>query len=145
MLVPVLISALLVALAVVIHAEVLRRLVAWLPNLKLHHELKLVVGVLGAIVAHIAEILLFAVAYYLMHSHPALGYLDGNFDGSFRSSVYFSFTTYTSLGLGDIEPHGGLRFLVGLEALAGLVLITWTASFMFIEMQKYWDRGSRSG
>jgi len=31
-----------------------------------------------------------------------------------------------------------LDFLTGLETLTGLVLITWTASFMFIEMQKFW-------
>ena len=32
-----------------------------------------------------------------------------------------------------------LRFLSGLEALAGLVLITWTASFLYYEMQRYWN------
>ena len=29
---------------------------------------------------------------------------------------------------------GDVRFLAGLEALTGLVLITWSASFLFIEM-----------
>ncbi len=33
---------------------------------------------------------------------------------------------------------GNLRFLSGLEALTGLVLIAWTASFTFIEMQQLW-------
>ena len=46
--------------------------------------------------------------------------------------------TSTTLGYGDIEPFGILRFLTGIEALAGLVLITWSASFLFVEMQRYW-------
>lgn len=53
--------------------------------------------------------------------------------------AYFSFATYTTLGYGDISPVGALRFLAGLEALTGLVLITWTASFMYFEMRQYWS------
>ncbi|MGD8933935.1 MAG: two pore domain potassium channel family protein, partial [Gammaproteobacteria bacterium] len=30
--------------------------------------------------------------------------------------------------------------LVGMESLTGLLLITWTASFLYYEMQRYWDR-----
>ena len=54
--------------------------------------------------------------------------------------VYFSFTTYTTLGFGDIEPFGDLRYLTGLESLPGLVLITWSASFLYLELTRYWDR-----
>jgi hypothetical protein len=28
----------------------------------------------------------------------------------------------------------------GLQAVAGLVLITWSASFTFLEMQRYWGK-----
>jgi hypothetical protein len=48
--------------------------------------------------------------------------------------------TYTTVGYGDFVPTGAIRFLCGVEALAGFVLITWSASFMFIEMQRYWGR-----
>jgi hypothetical protein len=64
--------------------------------------------------------------------------LQGNFDGSLIDCSYFSFTTYTTLGFGDIQPIGDLRFLIGMESLTGLVLITWTASFLFLEMNRYW-------
>lgn len=53
--------------------------------------------------------------------------------------VYFSFTTYTSLGYGDIVPVGPARFIAGLESLMGLVLIAWTASFTYFEMTLYWE------
>jgi len=38
----------------------------------------------------------------------------------------------------DIEPLGNLRYLIGVESLTGLVLITWTASFLYYEMQRHW-------
>jgi hypothetical protein len=34
--------------------------------------------------------------------------------------------------------------LTGVEALTGLILITWSASFLFIEMQKYWTNAKRN-
>ena len=46
---------------------------------------------------------------------------------------------YTTLGYGDITPHGLVRFTAGLEALTGLLLIAWTASFMYYEIRKYWE------
>lgn len=52
--------------------------------------------------------------------------------------VYFSVVVYTTLGLGDLVPEGAIRFLTGTEALTGSVLITWSASFTFLEMQRFW-------
>ena len=52
------------------------------------------------------------------------GALVGRFNVSLMVSAYFSFTTHPSLGLGDSEPLGGIQYLVGLEALTGLVMIT---------------------
>ena len=48
-------------------------------------------------------------------------------------------SNYTTVGYGDIEPQGSLRFLAGIEALTGLSLITWSASFMFMEMTQFWN------
>ena len=42
------------------------------------------------------------------------------------------------MGYGDIVATGPIRYLTGMEALTGFVLITWSASFLFLEMQKYW-------
>jgi hypothetical protein len=54
--------------------------------------------------------------------------------------AYFSFTVFTTLGFGDIQPMGNIRYITGIEALTGLVLITWTASFLYYEMQRHWGR-----
>jgi len=133
-----LINMLVVIIAVIIHYECLLRLNDLLPRLKVRSRFKMMIGVFGALLAHAIEVWCFALAYYLMTRDGEWGNLSGHFDGSFMDCVYFSFTTYTTIGFGDITPIGNLKFLTGLQALTGLVLITWTASFLFLEMQKYW-------
>ena len=135
------INGFLVAAAVIVHYEVIYRLAIYIPDLKIRNRFRVVVGIFGALIAHVIEIWLFAAGYYLMSNFEDYGTLQGNFGHTLIDCVYFSFVTYTSLGLGDITPTGEIRFLAGLEALTGLVLITWTASFLFIEMQKFWKPG----
>lgn len=132
-------NTLLISAAVVVHYEVLHLLSTLIPKLSVQHRLRVIIGVFGTLVGHIIEIWMFGIAYFLMINYGDFGSLQGNFDGSLLDHVYFSFTTYTSLGIGDIEPQGDIRFLAGLEALTGLALITWSASFMFIEMRKFWE------
>lgn len=129
----------LVAITVVIHYEMLRLLWIYIPKLQMKHRTRVIIGVFGTICAHIIEVWIFGIAFYLMASSGDFGSLTGNFDGSLIDSVYFSFTNYTTLGYGDIEAAGELRFLAGMEAITGLSLITWSASFMFMEMMKFWE------
>jgi len=134
------VNILIIALAVLVHYEFLYRLSTFIPKMKIKHRFRIVFGVFGALVAHSIEIMLFSIAYYLLPQYKQWGNLEGNFDGSLLDCIYFSYTTFTTLGVGDIEPHGQIRHLVGLESLTGLLLITWTASFLYYEMQRYWDR-----
>ncbi len=139
MLASILIISGLVALTVVIHYEMLRLLWVYIPRLKIKHRVRVIIGVFGTICAHIIEVWVFGLAFYLMISYGDFGTLQGSFDGSLTDAVYFSFTNYTTLCYGDIEPGWQLRFLAGMEAITGLSLITWSASFMFMEMMKFWE------
>jgi len=134
------INAFLVALAVVLHYEVLYQLASRLPNQQVRPRLRVLTGVFIILFTHIVEIWLFAVAYYFMIHNDGFGALSGNIDQSLLDCSYYSFTSYTTLGFGDIVPAGHIRFLTGLESLTGLVLITWSASFLFLEMQRYWPK-----
>lgn len=134
-----LINSALIAVAVLIHYEILRLLSILIPKMKIRHRVRVVTGVFGTICAHVIEVWIFGIAFYYMAQNGNFGDLSGNFDGSLIDSVYFSFTNYTTVGYGDIEPHGELRFLAAVESLTGLSLITWSASFMFIEMTKFWQ------
>ncbi len=135
----ILVNCITVALVVMIHYEILRALSRFLPLLHIIHRYRIAVGVIGALIAHTIEIWIFAVVYYWMIQEPAWGSFAGAFNNTFMDCVYFSFTSYTTLGFGDIEPHGAIRYLTGIESLTGLVLVTWSASFLFYEMQKYWE------
>ena len=137
-------NGIVIGIAVLVHYEALYRLSLLLPKLRIPPRFRVLVGVAGAFMAHVAEVWVFAVGYFLMLRWDAGSKLGGNFDGSLLDCSYFSFTNYTSLGFGDIEPFGHVRFLAGLEGLTGLIMIAWTASFMYIEMQKFWlaDRNS---
>ncbi len=138
MLVMLTINFVVVTLSVIVHYEFLRLLSVHLPKIRIRTRLKVVFGILGSLAAHIIEVWIFAAAYYGLIQLGTFGNLEGNFTHSILDCAYYSITTYTSLGTGDIQPTGDIRFLAGIEALCGLVLITWSASFMFIEMQKYW-------
>ena len=139
MLTVVLANIAVVSIAVIIHYECLLRLTLLLARVKIRHRLRILLGVGGALLAHAVEVWVFAFAYYFIHHAETWGGLTGSFNGSLMDCVYFSFTTFTTLGFGDIQPTGDLRFLTGIESLTGLVLITWTASFLFVEMQKFWN------
>ena len=133
------INTVVIALAVAIHYEFLHRLSRVPGRLGIHHRYRVLVGVFGMLVAHVLEIWLFAVAFYLMLRHDGFGQLQGHFDGGLVDCAYFSLVNYTTLGYGDIVAVGPIRFLAGLEALTGLMLITWSASLLFLQMQRYWE------
>jgi ion channel len=132
------INTFIVALAVIVHFEMLSLLSRSMPRLTIRYRFRIAIGIFGALIAHIIEIWLFAFAYYALIHTGKFGNLLGIAEANLMDCAYFSFITYTTLGYGDVVPVGHLRFLAGLESLTGLVMITWTASFMFFEMQKYW-------
>jgi hypothetical protein len=135
----ILVNILVVTVAVLVHYEFLFNVTRFIPAMKIKHRFRIVFGVFAALAAHAVEIWIFAIPYYLVIHAGTLGALKGNFNGSLLDCVYFSFTTFTTLGFGDIEPVGNIRYLTGIESLTGLVLITWTASFLYYEMQKHWN------
>jgi voltage-gated potassium channel Kch len=124
-----------------IHYEVLRLLTAGLPLLRIQPRVKLVVVIVVAFGAHAAEIVLYGLAYYLLATHLGRGSMGETGILTFARCLYFSAETFTSLGYGDVVPHGDLRLLAGMEALNGLLLIGWTTSYTYISMERFWDAG----
>ena len=128
--------ALLVA-TVAIHYEVLSATFAGLPRLGVPPRLRILVAMAAIFGAHLAEITLYAVAFYGME-RLQLGSIGGDFNGAWLDYFYFSTTSYTTMGVGDVAPHGLLRLVAGLEGLNGFVLIGWSASFTYVTMEAYW-------
>ena len=94
--------------------------------------------VMTLFLAHIIEIAIYAGAYILSIELFELGNLKGMAENDSMEYLYFSSVIYTSLGIGDIHPTGHIRFLTGIEALNGLLLIAWSAAFAFLAMRRLW-------
>ena len=137
----------LVSLTVLMHYETLYSLSRLLPRLTTPPRRRLLIVILAVFLAHTLEIWLYAAGYFFLAHDFGLGVL-GEFGGRigqrFPDYLYFSTITYTSLGLGDVYPLGDLRLIAGIESLAGLLMIGWSASFTYLMMEKFWNkRGER--
>jgi hypothetical protein len=135
----ILVSCFLVVTTTILHYEILRSLNSRLPSLAVPSRAKLVVVILAAFVAHAAEMAMYGAALYILVAWLGAGSLAGVAGFSFANCLYFSAETYTSLGFGDVTPVGPVRLLAGVEALNGLLLIGWSASFTYISMEKFWS------
>ena len=93
----------------------------------------------GIFVAHVIAITIYASAYWILVKYAGITALAGNVQDYSLVYLYYSATTYTSLGVGDIFPLGGLRLLTAIEALNGLILITWSAAFTYFGVQRMWN------
>lgn len=133
-------NAAICALAVTIHYQMFIFLTDTCDKVAKKPRLRVLYIIYGLMIAHVLEIWLFACAYYFIGDIEQFGHLIGDFDGSLLDCVYFSFSVYTTVGFGDITPEGYFRFLSGLEGITGLLMISWSATFVYVEMQKYWSR-----
>lgn len=138
MLVALLVSMVLVLIVVLIHYEVLRFTSLLPPRLTIRPRQRILAVILAAFFAHGVEILLYAIVYYLLADDAGIGHFGGTFQNRFSDFLYFSTATYSSLGYGDIFPVGDLRLVAGIEAVVGLMMIGWSASFTYLAMEKFW-------
>lgn len=139
-----------VMIAVTLHFEVIAGLNRWGAGKRLgsgganhHHRPTLLVVMFALLLAHVAEIWLFGLAYHILLTLPELGRIEGYESLDFLDCVYFSATTYTTVGWGDLFAAGPLRFLAGTEALVGFMLITWSASFVYLIMARAWGQDDK--
>lgn len=130
----------MIIIGIIIHNECLQYTTGLLQRLKDYPpRIHVVIGVGMCFIAHIIEIIVYAVFHYALAEHSDIDHSMVDQSLRFQDFIYFSAETYTSLGYGDIKLLSeNLRFLGGLEAMIGLVLIAWTASFTYFLMEKYW-------
>lgn len=134
-----LLGAGLIVATVLLHYEILRGISQLMPKLSMPVRSRILLVLGGVFMAHLLEVCLYGAVFYLMANHLGLGTIAGQFNGDAMDYLYFSITSYTTLGIGDVFPHGPVRFVAGLEALNGFVLIGWSASFTYLAMEKFWS------
>ena len=133
-------SIVLVLATVMVHFGFLQLAQYLVARSRLRPRTRIVAVLIGAFAAHTIEIYIYTIAYMLLAAWLPSARFAGTFDGGVADYLYFSAAPYTSLGYGDIVPHGPLRLLASTEALNGLVLIAWTASVTYLMMERYWRR-----
>lgn len=106
----------------------------------LSHRRRMLLMVFGLLIVHIVAIWGFGICAWLLVDIKGIGRVAGYEAMSFLDYIFMSAVTYTTLGYGDMIPLGPIRFLYGTQALVGFVLITWSASFAFLEMQRNWNK-----
>ncbi len=136
------VSVVLVVLCVLLHYEVLRKISDGLDRLRQLHRTRVLLLILGLLAAHICEIWIYALGYGLLDGLEGFGSIvktsQDALPDDWLDFIYFSFVTYTTVGYGDLVPVGPIRFVAATEALNGWVLLGWSASFTFLEMQRFW-------
>jgi ion channel len=122
-------AAFMVGLTVVVHFTGLL-LLMWQLRARGHrfraHESALgqgaaiVVVVLGLVGIHTVEIWLYAALYFLQGALP-----------DFESALYFSTTSFTTIGYGDLVLDKQWRLVSAIEGANGLLLFGWSTAFLF--------------
>ena len=123
---------------VFLHYEVLNLLARVLSHLAWVGRPRIAILFGTLLIVHIVEIWIFACGYRFAEWHGGLGQIKGQHEQAFLDYVYYSSVTFTTVGYGDLVPVGPIRFVAAMEALSGLMLITWSASFIYLEMARFW-------
>ncbi len=134
----VLTTLVVVVIVVMTHYEGLHFFTRWMAHNTLKPRFRIVLMIYGLLILHSFEITIFGAAYWLLSQSPGFGTLVAEDILSIRDCVYFSATVYSTLGFGDLIPTQSMRLLAGIESVTGLLLITWSASFTYLEMVRYW-------
>jgi hypothetical protein len=86
--------------------------------------LKLAVFVLWLFLATVIEVWIWAILYLLLGAIATL-----------EEAVYFSTSTFTTLGFGDIVLDEEWRVLASFEAANGLLMFGWSTALVFAAVQ----------
>ncbi|MDG2013386.1 MAG: ion channel [Pirellulaceae bacterium] len=135
-----LVTAVLIIACVIFHASCLQGIGVFMFHGKKYGFPRISIFIILIVLAHLVEIMFFAVTFDILSPYPDYGTISGAEDPTLRDFYYFSATTYTTTGYGDFTPEGNLRILATVEALTGLIMIAWTSSFAFLLMSRYWER-----
>jgi len=131
----------IVALSVLLH---LVGLAALLAVLRRHRP---ATRPMAAFILDGAAILLAAFGLFALHSAEiwlwAAVYRGLGLFAQFEQALYFSTSTYVTIGYGDVVLPPGSRILGSIEGASGIILIGWSTAFFFaiVDRLKLLERG----
>jgi voltage-gated potassium channel len=120
-------STVLVALTALLHLAGLAGLIALLqthggrlrtPHVRLDQALLVLIAVFALFALHGVEIWLYAAVYTLAGEIP-----------DFEDALYFSTSTYATIGYGDLVLSRTWRIVGAIEGVNGIILLGWSTAF----------------
>jgi hypothetical protein len=123
-----LISLAMVTLTIVVHFAGLAALIAclrgefarrWREGSAYRRGFVILFTVFGLVVLHAIEIWIYAGLYLFLGLVPTL-----------ETALYFSTSTFTTLGFGDVVIDSHHRIIAAIEGFNGFLLIGWSTAFL---------------
>lgn len=122
-----------------IHYESIRRLDRFARRAAGPYPTLLVV-IIGLIALHLLEIGAYAGIFFLSAGPLGAGSFKGVPPHSPMAYFYYAAEAYASLGYGDAYPTGDLRLISSVAPLNGILLLTWSGSFLFSLVEDWRSR-----
>jgi hypothetical protein len=66
-------------------------------------------------------------------------YAAGRVLPDFETALYFSMTSYTTVGYGDVIPPVSWRLLGPIEAVVGILMLGWSTSIIVAAVQRMYN------
>lgn len=114
-----------------VHLAGLRLIRLVLPDHKRKPNLGVILTFSGLALLHLIEIALCALTLYTTQAFPRIATLNPQFEESLADHFYYAGMAFTSLGHSQIDATGAVRLLTMMISLAGFMLITWSATFIY--------------
>ena len=118
-------GAVLIAVTVLIHAVCLEGIMkAWraisIEIAVRWRAISISLTIIGIFGAHVIQIWVWAIFYYFVEEIP-----------TWESALYFSTSSFTTVGYGDLILSEEWRLLGSIEAINGMILFGWSTAFIF--------------
>ncbi len=92
--------------------------------------------VIGVFIAHVIEIWIWALFYFFQASIQETPTVE--------AALYFSASTFTTVGFGDLVLTEEWRLLSSFEAVNGMILFGWSTAFIFEIVRHFYRQVGRN-
>ncbi len=126
-------GAVLIAVTVLIHAVCLEGMIKLWRAISIEIKARwrviaISLVVTGIFAAHITEIWVWAIFYFFVEEIQ-----------TWESALYFSTSSFTTVGYGDLILSKEWRLLGSIEAINGMILFGWSTAFIFAGVRSIYE------